>query len=136
MFARTRGTFMYRLRISEEAFLETVMLHYGGYSSRRIAGQVRVSQSTVLRILDRAARYADQVKLALIRAGKAPQDVAERLAELIRWRAAAKTGRRGGAGGASGRGSPRDVAGAWGDDDRDAILEAIYRLRDPAKATD
>jgi transposase len=105
------------------------MLHYGGYSSRRIARGVGLSKNTVLRILERAARYADQVKLSLIRTGKAPQDVAERLAELIRWRAAARAD--------SGRAARRTVrprslrqlGGAWADEDCDAILEAIYRLR-------
>jgi len=129
-FAATRGTYMYRLHISEKAFLDAVMLHYGGYSSRRIGRAVRISHSTVLRVLDRAAEYADQVKLSLIRAGKAPQDVAERLAELIRWRAAAKVEHQRAAKGTSGPGSLREVAGGWAGEDCDAILEAIYGLRD------
>ncbi len=126
----TRGTFMFRLRISEEAFLESVMLHYGGYSSRRIARDVGISKSTVLRMLERAAEYADQVKLALVRTGKAPQDVAERLAELIRWRSAARAGNGRSAKRSSRKAGLRGVAGAWSAEDSGAILGHIYRLRE------
>jgi transposase len=121
---------MYRLQISEEAFLETVMLHYGGYSSRRIARDVGISKSTALRVLERAAEYADQVKLALVRTGRAPQDVAERLAELIRWRSAARAGNGRSAKRGSRRSGLRGVAGGWSGEDHGAILAHIYRLRE------
>lgn len=139
-FVPTTGTFMYRLCISEDAFLEAAMLHYGGYSSRRIAQAVGVSHSTVLRALNRAAEYADQVKLALIRERQVPQDVADRATELICWRAATKAVQRHSGTRRTTRrtrqrdGSLRDVAGAWADEDCDGILVAIYRLREHAHA--
>jgi transposase-like protein len=86
-FVATCGTFMYRLRISKEAFLGILKRYHGGQTIGDIAACTGVSTDTVLRVFDRAPAYREQVKEALIMEGGVAATTAEEIVQLMEHRA-------------------------------------------------
>jgi len=85
-FVATCGTFMYRMRIPEGAFLDILRRHHRGQTIADIAASIGVSTDTVLRVFDRTLPYREQVNEALIMECSLPARTAEEIVQLMEHR--------------------------------------------------